>query len=312
MTKILSTRDGFGEGLVEAGLQNSEIVALSADVAESTRADGFKDKFPSRYFEVGVAEQNMVGMAVGLALSGKTAFAISYASFIPCRAYDQIRVSVAYNNANVKLVGSHAGLITGFDGASHQTLEDIAMMRALPNMTVVVPADATEAKQATLALSKHKGPAYLRLGRADAPKIDDNDSPFVIGKAKILRQGINATIVACGIMVNEALEAADELAEQSISAAVINCHTIKPLDSDTILRCVSKTKVVVTAEEAQISGGLGEAVASLVAENNPKPLKRIGVNNCFGQSGQPQELLEHYGLTRQHIVGMVVEMLKRC
>lgn len=313
MTKNLATRDGFGEGLVEAGLQYEEVVALCADVAESARADGFMKKFPARFFEVGVAEQNMVGMAVGMALSGKTPFAVSYASFVPCRAYDQIRISVAYNNANVKLVGSHAGLITGFDGATHQTLEDIAMMRALPNMTVVVPADAEEAKLATLALAKHKGPTYLRLGRADAPKVED-ETPFVLGKAKVLGRGSgsgenDATIVACGIMVNEALNATDELAQRNISATVINCHTIKPLDSETILECVAKSKVVVTAEEAQISGGLGEAVASLIAENNPKPLKRIGVSDRFGQSGKPQELLEHYGLTSRHIVEAVIKLL---
>jgi len=321
VTKMLATRDGFGQGLAELGGMNRNVVALCADVDESTRANVFRDKFPDRFFEVGVAEQNMVGMAAGMALAGKIPFAVSYASFVPCRTYDQIRISVAYNNANVKLVGGHAGLTTGFDGATHQTLEDIAMMRALPNMTVIVPADAREARLATMALGEHRGPAYLRLGRAPVASAGDESTPFKIGQAQILRRGSarmgdaqegnDATIVACGIMVNEALEAADQLAAKHIGVTVINCHTIKPLDTKTLLSSISQSKIVVTAEEAQVNGGLGDAIASLLAENMPHPMAKIAVRDRFGQSGKPQELLEEYGLTARHIAEAVIMLLDK-
>ena len=316
MTKMLATRDGFGQGLAELGETDKNVVVLCADVDESVRADVFRDKYPERFFEVGVAEQNMVGMAAGMALADKIPFAVSYAAFVPCRTYDQIRISVAYNNANVKLIGGHAGLTTGFDGATHQTLEDIAMMRALPNMTVIVPADAREARLATIALGEHKGPAYLRLGRAPTPTVTDEAASFEIGRAQILKRGhgqdeSDATIVACGIMVSEALEAADQLAAKHIGITVINCHTIKPLDTETLLACIKKSKVVVTAEEAQVNGGLGDAVASLVAELAPRPMARIAVNDRFGQSGKARELLEEYGLTSRHITEAVTKLLNK-
>jgi transketolase len=310
MINLQATRDGFGQAILELGKTDPDVVALCADVEISTRVKNFKDRYPDRFFEVGVAEQNMVGMAAGMALGGKIPFAVSYAAFVPCRTYDQIRISVAYNNVNVKLVGSHAGLTTGRDGATHQMLEDIALMRALPNMTVVVPADAEEARKATLALARHHGPAYLRLGREPMPAVTERNSHFALGQAEVLRRGEDATIVACGIMVNEALLAADELSGKNIEVTVVNCHTVKPLDKVTLTRIIDRTKVVLTVEEAQINGGLGGAVAELLGETTPRPLKRIGVEDKFGQSGAPLELLKAYGLTSHHITEAVVRLLK--
>jgi transketolase len=303
-----STRDGFGKGLLDLGA-NENVVVLSADLSESTRAKPFKDSYPERYIECGVAEQNMAGIAAGLALSGKIPFATSFAVFSPGRNWEQIRVSICYNKANVKIASTHAGLSTGADGATHQALEDIAIMRCLPNMAVVVPCDAVEARKATSAVANLKGPCYLRLGRDKCTTITDDKTHFKIGKADVLRQGKDVTVIACGIMVVEALKAATEL-KGKISVRVINCHTIKPLDKSTILKAAKETKAVVTAEEHQISGGLGSAVAELLSQSSCVPIRMVGVKDTFGESGTPKELLEKYGLTYKYIVKAIHEAVK--
>ncbi|MBW3002349.1 transketolase family protein [Candidatus Woesearchaeota archaeon] len=289
-----STRDGYGEVIVELAKKNKNIVALSADLTPSVRLDAFAKKFPKRFFQAGVAEANMIGMAVGLALEGKIPFVSSFAVFVPNRCLDHIRQSVCYTNANVKIVSTHAGMITGPDGATHQALEDIAVMRALPDMTVIVPCDYDQAKKAITAVAKHKGPVYVRLTRPKTPDLPKQS--FKIGKANVLRKGKNVTIIACGPVVYESLEAG-----KKVNATVINCHTIKPLDKATILKYAKKSKKIVTVEDHQIRGGLGGAIAELLGENHPVKLKRIGADG-FGESGSEKDLMKKFGLTVSNIV----------
>jgi len=299
--ELKSCRDGFGEALLELGKNNKSVVVVSADLAESLRLLDFAKKYPQRFIEVGVAEQNMAGVGAGLALEGLIPFICSFAVFSPGRNWEQIRVSVCYNHANVKIVSSHAGLNVGEDGATHQALEDIALMRVLPNMTVIAPCDYEETKKAVLAAAKIKGPVYIRFGREKIPVISGKPK-FQIGRADILRQGKEATIIACGPMVSEALIAAEELAKQKISAEVINCHTIKPIDQTTIIKSAKKTKKVITIEEHQVNGGLGSAVAEVLSQNYPVPIKIIGMPDKFGESGTAKQLLNKYNLTAKRIV----------
>jgi transketolase len=303
------TRNGFGRGLMKVGELDDQVVVLSADLTESTRVLDFKNKFPERFVEVGVAEQNMAGVAAGMALEGKIPFMASYAVFSPGRNWDQVRVSICYSKTNVKIVGAHAGLSVGPDGATHQALEDIAIIRVLPNMIVVVPADSVEAEKATLAIAKYEGPAYIRLGRSDLPIFTTELSAFEIGKANVLKEGSDITIIACGAMVYKSLEAAKDLEAQGVSAEVINLHTIKPLDTKTILKSVKKTGKLVTVEEHQIHGGMGSAVVEFTSQNHPVPTKIIGVEDTFGESGTPDELFEKYGLTSQRIVVEALELI---
>jgi transketolase len=308
--EMVPTRNGFGDGLLEAGQANKDVVALSADLTESIRIEAFAKACPEQFVEIGVAEQNMMGIAAGLALSGKIPFVASYAVFNPGRNWDQLRVSVAYSQANVKIVGAHAGISVGPDGATHQALEDIAITRVLPDLMVVVPTDAVEAKKAVAAIVAHKGPVYIRFGRDKVPTVTLPETPFVLGKANVLREGSDVTICANGPLVFEALMAAQELASKKIKAEVIVVHTVKPLDTETIVASVSKTGAVVTAEEAQINGGLGSAVAELISEQCPAPLRRIGVQDRFGESGAPAELMDKYGLRAADIVKAVHAVLK--
>lgn len=305
------TRDGFGEGILELGKTNPDVFVLAADVAGSTRADWFEKGFPDRFLNMGIAEQDMIGTAVGLSLAGKIPFACSFSAFLCYRAYDQLRVSVCYNEQNVKLLGSHSGLVVGPDGATAQALEDIALMRVLPNMKVVVPADAVEAKKATIQAAHIKGPVYIRVGRSPVPVITTQSDPFYLGKANILKEGDDITIIACGIMVFEAIKAAEELKKESIASCVINTHTIKPLDEKTIIESAARTKAVVTAEEHQIYGGLGSAVTEVLSKAYPVPLEMVAVADTFGESGEPEELKEKYGLTYKDIVKAVKKVLKR-
>lgn len=304
------SRDGFGEGLVIAGEENPNVVALCADLTESTRMEAFKNKFPERFVEVGVAEQNLVTVASGMAHIGKIPFASSYATFSPGRNWEQIRTTICYNNQPVKIVGSHAGISVGPDGATHQALEDIAIMRALPNMVVVVPCDWIEAKKATLAIAKNNKPSYIRLSRDKVPTITTENSPFEIGKAEVLKEGKDATVIACGQMVYLALIAAHELESHKISVRVINSHTIKPLDTKCILKAAEETRAIVTAEEHQVIGGLGSAVAEYLSQNYPVPIKMIGIQDRFGESGKPAELLEKFGLTKDNIVKSIISVIR--
>jgi len=291
------TRNGYGEGLVLAGEADARVVALCADLTESTRTEAFKEKFPERFVEVGVAEQNLVTVAAGMAAAGKVPFTTSYAMFSPGRNWEQIRTTACYNDQPVKIVGSHAGVSVGPDGATHQALEDLALMRVLPNMVVVCPTDALEARRATLAIARDGQPAYLRLSRAKVPQITTERTPFAVGRAEVYCEGSDVAIVACGQMVYRALVAARDLAPAGIRARVINCHTIKPLDAATIVRSAEETGALVTVEEHQVAGGLGSAVAELVVQHHPVPMQLVGVQDRFGESGEPDELLEAFGLT---------------
>ena len=308
--ELKPSRDGFGEGLVIAGEENSNVVALCADLTESTRMEAFKNKFPKRFVEVGVAEQNLVTVASGMAHEGKIPFASSYATFSPGRNWEQIRTTICYNNQPVKIIGSHAGISVGPDGATHQALEDIAIMRSLPNMVVVVPSDWIEAQKATLAMAKNNKPSYLRLSRDKVPTITTQNTPFEIGKAEIFKEGKDATIIACGQMVHVALLAANELESHRISVRVINCHTIKPLDTKCVLKAAEETGAIVTAEEHQITGGLGSAIAEYLSQTYPVPIKMVGIQDRFGESGKPGELLEKFGLTQANIVKSVTTVIR--
>jgi len=305
-----SIREAFGDALVELGKKNKNVVALSADLSESTRINKFKERFPERYFECGVSEQNMIGVATGLALSGKIPFASSFGVFSPGLNLGQIRLSVCYNNANVKLLSTHCGITTGQDGATHQALDDIAVARSLPNMTVIVPSDYEEALKAVIAVSKIKGPCYIRVGRDKYALFTTQKTPFEIGKANVLMEGSDCCIVACGIMVYEALMAAIELQKSGIQCSVINCHTIKPIDKETIILWARRTGAVVTAEEHSIIGGLGSAVAEVLSENFPVPVKRVGIKDTFGESGKPEELMKKYGITKDNIINAVQAVLR--
>jgi transketolase len=294
-------RKGFGRGLLEAGKRDVNVVAACADLTDSTQISLFRNEFPSRFVEIGVAEQNLVTVGAGLAAMGKIPFVSSYAAFSPGRNWEQIRTTICLNERPVKVVGSHAGVSVGPDGATHQMLEDIALMRVLPNMVVIVPCDSREAEKATLAMAVDPRPNYLRLAREASPIITSDDAPFEIGKAYVLERGTDVTIIACGTMVHQALVAADKLYKDGIEAEVINVPTIKPLDAATILKSVRTTGCVVTVEEGQVIGGLGGAVAELLCEELPSPMLRIGMKDRFGESGEPNELLAHFGLDAKHI-----------
>lgn len=294
-------RKGFGRGLLEAGKLNNQVVACCADLSESTQMSLFKEAFPERFIEIGVAEQNLVTVGSGLAAMGKIPFVSSYAAFSPGRNWEQIRTTACLNNRPVKIVGSHAGVSVGPDGATHQMLEDIALMRVLPNMVVIAPCDSVEAQKATMAMATDKRPNYLRLAREATPIITTEQTPFEIGKAYVFMPGADVTIIATGTMTYQALVAAEKLYKDGIEAEVVHVPTIKPLDSKSILASVRKTKHVVTAEEAQIAGGLGGAIAELLAEECPAPLVRIGMKDRFGESGKPDELLGAFGLDAKHI-----------
>ena len=309
--KLIPTRHGYGDGIVLAGEKNKDIVVLCCDLTESTRSHLFKAKFPDRFIEVGIAEQNMAAMAAGMATCCKVPFIASYAMFSPGRNWEQIRTTVCYNNVNVKIVGAHAGVSVGPDGCTHQAIEDIAITRVLPKMTVVVPCDYEEAKKATLAIAEIIGPCYIRLGRSETPVMTTPETPFKIGRAEVFHDGKDVTIVACGQLVYQALLAAKELAKEKISARVINNHTIKPLDSATLLKAAKETGAFVTVEEHQKNGGLGSAVCELLAENFPIPVERVGVNDRFGESGSPEVLIEKFGLTAPYIIKAVKKVLKR-
>jgi transketolase len=308
--EMTATRDGYGDGVVEAGKENEDVIVLAADLTDSTRSNKFEEAFNERFIEVGVAEQNMAGIAAGLALSGKIPFIASYATFNPGRNWEQIRVSVCYSNANVKVVGAHAGLSVGPDGATHQALEDIAITRVLPNMTVLCPADYQEAKKATIAAAKHKGPIYLRTAREATAAFTTEKTPFEIGKAQILMEGKDLTIISAGPILYEAMKAAQELKlKRDITCDVINLSTIKPLDEKTILESVSKTRKVVTVEEHQINGGIGGAISELLSQKLPVPMKIIGVEDTFGESGKYNELWEKYGIDSQNIMNEIRDFI---
>jgi transketolase len=303
--KPKATRDAYGDALLELGRKREDIVALDADLSGSTKTNKFAKEFPERFFNLGIAEQDMVGTAAGLALTGKVPFASTFAVFETGRAWDQIRLTVCYSRTNVKLVATHGGITVGEDGASHQALEDIALMRALPNMSVVVPADAAETASAINAVADHQGPVYVRLGRAKVPYVMPEDYSFTLGKAHVFHIGKDVNIVACGIMVGAALEAAGILKKEGIDAGVINMSTIKPLDETALLEAAKSSGAVVTAEEHSVIGGLGSAVSEFISENHPVTVRRIGVQDTFGCSGSPAELLAHHGLTADNIVETV-------
>lgn len=297
-----ATRKGFGRGLKKAGEVDERVVAACADLTESTQMHLFVEAFPDRFVEIGVAEQNLVTVGSGMAAMGKIPFVSSYAAFSPGRNWEQIRTTICLNEQPVKIVGSHAGVSVGPDGATHQMLEDIALMRVLPHMVVIVPGDSLEAEKATLAIAADKkNPAYLRLARADSPVFTTDETPFEIGKAYVYDEGQDVTIISTGNLTYQALVAAQKLFKDGIDAEVVHCPTIKPLDAETILKSVKKTGAVITVEEAQIAGGLGGAIAELLSENHPTPLIRIGLKDRFGESGSPDELLEKFGLTAKHI-----------
>jgi transketolase len=297
------TSSGFGEGLLEAGEVNPSIVAIGADITNSVKVNSFAEKFPKRFYSLGIAEQNCVGVAAGLALAGKTPVFSTYSVFSALRTTDQIRVSVCYNNLHVIIGGAHAGISVGPDGATHQALEDIAIMRVLPNMTVLSPCDATQTKQATIAaLNQLKGPVYIRYGREAMPDFMNKDIPFEIGKGQLLKEGNDISIISTGHLTWEALQAAYQMEQEGIHARVINIHTIKPIDIDMIINAAKETGAIVTAEEHQIHGGFGSAVAEVVAKYHPVPIEFVGMNDTFGESGKPLELMEKYGMTAKHII----------
>ncbi|MBK8555520.1 MAG: transketolase family protein [Lewinellaceae bacterium] len=310
-TEKKATRDGFGQGLLEIGRTNPEVVGLTADLLGSLQMQHFKKEFPERFFQVGIAEANMIGIAAGLATAGKIPYTGTFANFSTGRVYDQIRQSVAYSHKNVKICASHAGLTLGEDGATHQILEDIGMMRMLPGMTVINPCDYNQTKAATMAIAEHFGPVYLRFGRPNWPVFIPENQKFEIGKALLLAKGSDVTIFATGHLVWTAVEAAKELAAQGISCELINIHTIKPLDEEAILDSVSKTRAVVVAEEHQRNGGLGDAIAHVLAQNLPAPVEFVGVRDSFGESGKPLELLDKYGLAKKDILWAVKDVLDR-
>jgi transketolase len=305
------TRDGFGEGLVLAGKENPNVVALCADLADSTRVGMFQKVFPERYIEVGIAEQNMMGLAAGMALAGKIPFISTYAVFCPGRNWDQMRVSVCYNNANVKMSGAHAGVSVGPDGATHQGLEDIAITRCLPNLIVIAPGDAIETRKATLAAAKYIGPVYLRFAREKTPIFTTEETPFEIGKAISLREGKDVAIIGCGPLLYNALEAAEELAKEGIEAMVINNHTIKPMDNNAIIEAAKTCGAIVTVEDHQIMGGMGSAVAEVLSQNYPVPMEFIGMRDRFGESGEPNELIEAFGMGKNAIKEAVKKVVAR-
>ncbi len=305
------TRSGFGAGLLELGKTNPRVVALCADLTGSLKMDAFQKEFPERFYQVGIAEANMMGIAAGLTIGGYVPFTGTFANFSTGRVYDQIRQSIAYSGKNVKICASHAGITLGEDGATHQILEDIGLMKMLPGMVVINPCDFNQTKAATLAIAEYEGPVYLRFGRPKVANFTPIDQTFEIGKAVLLREGSDVTIIATGHLVWPALQAAETLAQNGVSAEVINIHTIKPLDEEAILKSVSKTGRIVTAEEHQMLGGLGESVAGLLARKHPAPMEMVAVDDSFGESGTPESLMEKYGLTPSAIVDAVARVKRR-
>jgi transketolase len=310
-TEKKDTRSGFGAGLLELGRTNPNVVGLCADLTGSLKMDAFQKEFPERFFQVGIAEANMIGLAAGMTIGGKIPFTGTFANFSTGRVYDQIRQSVAYSGKNVKICASHAGLTLGEDGATHQILEDLGMMRMLPHMTVINPCDYNQTKAATIAIAEHEGPVYLRFGRPVIPNFTPADQKFEIGKALMLNEGTDVSIFATGHLVWKAILAGHILAEKGINAEIINIHTIKPLDTEAILKSVAKTGCVVTAEEHNRFGGLGDAVAQVLISNNPVPQEYVAVNDTFGESGTPDQLMEKYGLTENDIVAAVERAISR-
>ena len=310
-TEMKDTRSGFGDGLTELGKTNPNVVALCADLIGSLKMNDFKENHPDRFFQVGIAEANMMGIAAGLTIGGKIPFTGTFANFSTGRVYDQIRQSIAYSDKNVKICASHAGLTLGEDGATHQILEDIGLMKMLPGMTVINTCDYNQTKAATIAIADHEGPVYLRFGRPKVPVFMPTDQPFEIGKGIVLNEGTDVTIVATGHLVWESLQAAEKLESKGISVEVINIHTIKPLDEESILKSISKTGCIVTAEEHNKFGGLGESVARCLAENNPIPQEFVAVNDTFGESATPSQLMEKYNINDEAVVNSVMKVLKR-
>ncbi|MFN8164817.1 MAG: transketolase C-terminal domain-containing protein [Bacteroidia bacterium] len=310
-TEKKDTRSGFGAGLLEAGKLNPNVVALCADLTGSLKMDAFEKEFPNRFFQVGIAEANMMGIAAGMTIGGKIPFTGTFANFSTGRVYDQIRQSIAYSGKNVKICASHAGITLGEDGATHQILEDIGMMRMLPGMVVINPCDYNQTKAATLAIAKYDGPVYLRFGRPTVPVFTPADQEFIIGKALTLNEGPDVSIFATGHLVWKAIEAGEKLAAQGIEADIINIHTIKPLDTDAVLKSVRKTQCVVTAEEHQIHGGLGDAIAHVLTANFPAPQEFVAVNDVFGESGTPDQLMKKYGLEADNIVAAALKAISR-
>ncbi len=309
MVQMKPTRDGFGEALLELGEKNKNVVSLCADLSDSTRAGWFRDRYPERFFSLGISEQDMYSTAAGLSLVGKIPFAATFGVFASGRAWDQIRISIAYMNLNVKIIGTHGGISVGPDGATHQAIEEIGLMRILPNMTIVVPCDAIEAKKATIESAKINGPVYIRLGRNSSPILTKEDDPFEIGKAVTLREGSDVAIIACGVMVHEALLAHDELSKKGIKAQVINLHTPKPIDRDTIIKAAKETRAIVTAEEHLLNCGMGSAVSEVLSEEFPVPMRMVGIEDKFGESGEPDELLKKFGLTASNIIKKAEEVI---
>jgi transketolase len=310
-TEKKDTRSGFGAGLLELGKSNENVVALCADLTGSLKMDAFEKEFPDRFFQVGIAEANMMGIAAGLTIGGKIPFTGTFANFSTGRVYDQIRQSIAYSGKNVKICASHAGLTLGEDGATHQILEDIGLMKMLPGMVVINPCDFNQTKAATIAIAQYHGPVYLRFGRPTVPNFTAADQNFEIGKAMMLNEGTDVTIIATGHLVWKAIEAGEKLAEKGISAEIINIHTIKPLDDEAILKSLRKTKCVVTAEEHQMNGGLGDSVAQLLTRNFPTPQEYVAVNDSFGESGTPDQLMTKYGLDTANIVLAAEKVIAR-
>lgn len=310
MEKI-ATRDAYGKALVKLGAQNPQVVVLDADLSKSTKTADFKKQYPERFFNMGIAEQNLLGTAAGLAAAGKIPFASTFAVFATGRAFEQIRNSIAYTKLNVKIAATHAGLTVGEDGASHQAIADVAVMRALPNMTVIVPADGIEAEKAVFAAAEKDGPVYIRMGRSGVPVLFSEEYVFTIGKAAVMKAGSDVTVIAYGIMVADAINVAKELEREGISVRVVNMATIKPIDKEAVISAALETGAIVTAEEHTIIGGLGSAVAEVLVENVPVPLERVGVKDTFGESGKPQELLEKYGLTPKDIKAAIYKVLER-
>jgi len=306
------TREGFGEGLVILGERNPKVVVLCADLTKSTRANLFKERFPDRFFEFGVAEQNMMGVAAGFSLAGYIPYVCTYGVFSAGRCWEQLRISICYSNCNVKIEGAHSGLLVGPDGATHQATEDIAATRVIPNLKVVVPADSIEAKKATIAAADIPGPVYIRVGREPTPIVTNENSPFIFGKANVIREGKDVAIIACGVEVSEALLAAEEMEEKErTDICVVNLHTIKPIDEETIINVARKIGAIVTAEEHQVFGGLGGAVAEVLSKNYPVPIEMVGIRDKFGESGRPRQLLEEFGLTSSGIIRAVRKVLER-
>lgn len=309
MAEKQATREAYGKALVALGAENPDVVVLEADLSKSTKTADFGKTYPERFFNMGIAEQNVMGTAAGFAAAGKIPFASTFAVFATGRAFEQIRNSIAYPKLNVKIAATHAGITVGEDGGSHQAIEDVAIMRSLPNMTVLVPADGEETRQAINAAAQYNGPVYIRMGRLALPLLFDKEYKFAIGKANILRNGTDVAIMANGVMVAPALEAAEQLAKEGIQATVVNVASVKPLDAETIIRVAKETGAIVSAEEHNIIGGLGSAIAEVLAENAPTPMVRVGLQDTFGESGRPAELLEKYGLTSEALVKSVHEVL---